>query len=78
MLGAHKVSELLRQRGIEFEVIVDEGGTILSDGIKPITSRLQPVAVVGTSERVRSHPGVGRGGGKLGGSGEAEREVRVC
>lgn len=47
MYGARKVSELLEDRGIDIEFVLDEGGFINDDQLP--TDR--PVAVVGTAEK---------------------------
>ena len=46
--GARQIAELLRDRGVELEMILDEGG-IISDGILPGISA--PVAMVGVAEK---------------------------
>lgn len=48
--GAGAVAELMKARGVQLEVIVDEGGIIIEEGISPFTD--VPVAIVGTSEKV--------------------------
>lgn len=48
--GASAMAELLEKEGIDFEHILDEGGTVLTDGLKGIMDT--PVAVVGTAEKV--------------------------
>ena len=45
------MAQLLEERGVQLEVIIDEGGTIASDGFSFIR---QPVAFVATAEKVRS------------------------
>ncbi|EFJ50696.1 hypothetical protein VOLCADRAFT_88484 [Volvox carteri f. nagariensis] len=47
--GAATIASLLRSRGVELDVVVDEGGAILEDGLRPFTSRA--VAMVGTAEK---------------------------
>ncbi|KAI8465553.1 MAG: hypothetical protein J3K34DRAFT_525282 [Monoraphidium minutum] len=47
--GAAETAKLLASRGVEVEVIWDEGSPIVMDGIKPFTSR--PVALVSTAEK---------------------------
>lgn len=49
-LGAGAIAALLRQRGVQLDIIVDEGGVVLRDGIRPFTTR--PTALVGTAEKV--------------------------
>ena len=44
------MASLLRGRGVQFEVLVDEGGVIIEEGIQPFTD--VPVAIIGTSEKV--------------------------
>ena len=44
------MASLLRDRGVQFEVVVDEGGVIIEEGIQPFTD--VPVAIIGTSEKV--------------------------
>jgi carboxypeptidase PM20D1 len=46
--GGKIISGLFKQRNIEFEYVMDEGGSILTEGISGIT---KPVAVVGISEK---------------------------
>ncbi|KXZ55981.1 hypothetical protein GPECTOR_2g1533 [Gonium pectorale] len=48
-LGAGAIAQLLRSRGVELEVVVDEGGVVLMDGLRPFSSG--PVALVGTAEK---------------------------
>jgi len=47
--GAGAMAELLESRGIRFDHILDEGGSVLADGVAAITHT--PVAVVGASEK---------------------------
>ena len=47
--GAAQISALLKQRNIEFEFILDEGGSIVSDGVIPGMD--VPVALVGIAEK---------------------------
>lgn len=48
--GAAKIADGLRRQGVKLEFIMDEGGTVLRDGLKGITDI--PVAVVATAEKV--------------------------
>ncbi|KXZ52045.1 hypothetical protein GPECTOR_10g1068 [Gonium pectorale] len=48
-MGAALTADLLEQRGVQFDAVYDEGGSIGSDGFQPYTSR--PVALVGTAEK---------------------------
>lgn len=56
--GAASVAALLKTRGVQLELVVDEGGMVLMDGIRPGGFVLvdQPVAIVGTSEKVGGWP----------------------
>lgn len=47
--GAAKISALLKERGLDFQFILDEGGSIVTDGIIPGMQR--PVALVGIAEK---------------------------
>jgi carboxypeptidase PM20D1 len=47
--GAGAMGRLLEGLGREFDHILDEGGSVLTDGVSPITRT--PVAVVGVSEK---------------------------
>ncbi|NVK39087.1 MAG: M20/M25/M40 family metallo-hydrolase [Gammaproteobacteria bacterium] len=47
--GAAKISALLKARGLDFQFILDEGGSIVGDGIIPGMER--PVALVGIAEK---------------------------
>jgi carboxypeptidase PM20D1 len=48
MRGAREIAALLRTRGIELEMVVDEGG-VIGDGVVPGIS--EPVALVGIAEK---------------------------
>ncbi|GAX73214.1 hypothetical protein CEUSTIGMA_g667.t1 [Chlamydomonas eustigma] len=48
--GAQMTAELFASRGIKFDIAIDEGGVILSEGLAPFTTT--PVALIGTSEKV--------------------------
>lgn len=50
--GAEHIAKLLSERGVTLEVVVDEGGVILEDGVAPLTRH--PVALVATAEKVYS------------------------
>ncbi len=47
--GAKKIAELLKSRNVELEFVLDEGGSIVSDGIMPGIS--DSVALVGIAEK---------------------------
>ncbi len=47
--GAKKIAETLRERKLNFEYILDEGGSIVADGIIPGVDR--PIALVGIAEK---------------------------
>lgn len=47
--GAKKIAGLLQDRGLEFECIFDEGGTIITQGFLPNLS--VPIALVGIAEK---------------------------
>jgi carboxypeptidase PM20D1 len=47
--GAGHISALLKQRGLDFQFILDEGGSIVGDGIIP--GMTSPVALVGIAEK---------------------------
>lgn len=49
--GAVKVAQMLRDRGTMVAVILDEGGTVLEDGLGGGRLAKGPIAVVGTSEK---------------------------
>lgn len=49
--GAKAVASLLRSRGTRLALVVDEGGTILVDGIGGGRLASGPVAIVGTAEK---------------------------
>ncbi|NOX37592.1 MAG: M20/M25/M40 family metallo-hydrolase [Calditrichaeota bacterium] len=46
--GARHMARLFQEQGLEFELVLDEGGTILKDGIAGIN---RPVAMVGIAEK---------------------------
>ena len=48
--GAQNLAATLKDRGVEVEFVVDEGGMIATDGMPPITD--EPLALVGTAEKV--------------------------
>lgn len=47
--GAGAIAALLREAGVELELVVDEGGIVQTDGLRPLLA--QPTALVGTSEK---------------------------
>ncbi|KAL4858195.1 N-fatty-acyl-amino acid synthase/hydrolase [Chlorella vulgaris] len=51
--GAGAISALLQSRGVQLELVLDEGGVVMMDGISGPSFRLveQPVALVGTAEK---------------------------
>lgn len=51
--GAQQIAKELRKRGIEAELVLDEGGMILSDGLGVGSTSLVsgPVALIGTAEK---------------------------
>jgi Peptidase family M20/M25/M40 len=49
--GAGAVGKMLAQRGTRVAVVLDEGTSVLSDGLGSLVQK--PVAVVGTAEKVR-------------------------
>ncbi|KAL4436962.1 hypothetical protein ABPG75_004101 [Micractinium tetrahymenae] len=51
--GARAIAALLRSRGVELEIVLDEGGIILMDGLKAGAHQVvaSPIALVGTSEK---------------------------
>lgn len=46
--GAEKVAEVFKERNIEFECVIDEGGAIITDMLEGLTA---PLALVGTAEK---------------------------
>lgn len=46
--GAVKIAELLNERGVELECVVDEGGSIISDTLPGVDA---PVALIGIAEK---------------------------
>jgi carboxypeptidase PM20D1 len=46
--GAQAIARTLKKRGIRFEMVLDEGGTIKTDGVAGLK---QPVALVGIAEK---------------------------
>ena len=50
ILGAGQIASKLQNEGVQLEFILDEGGTVLVDGLKGIAER--PLAMVGTAEKV--------------------------
>ena len=53
--GAAAMAKLLEEQGVEeFDHILDEGGTVLVDGLKGLLST--PVAIIGTAEKVANAP----------------------
>ena len=50
--GAGEIASLLKAAGVDLDFILDEGGTVLVDGVRGITNTA--IALVGTSEKVTS------------------------
>ena len=50
--GAGAMAKLLLAAGVQLEYIFDEGGAVLIDGVRGLTTT--PVALVGTAEKVSS------------------------
>ncbi len=50
--GAKAIAALLQDRGVELDFVLDEGGPLLVDGLRPFVSHTA-VALVGTAEKVR-------------------------
>lgn len=46
--GGRTLARTLEKRGIQLEMVIDEGGTIKTDGVAGLT---QPVALIGTAEK---------------------------
>ena len=44
------MAKLLHEAGVQLDYIFDEGGTVLIDGVRGLTTT--PVALVGTAEKV--------------------------
>jgi hypothetical protein len=59
--AAAQTAALLASRGVQLEVIIDEGSGLAMHGIAPFTK--QPVALVGTAEKRLQSVQVGRGCG---------------
>jgi hypothetical protein len=49
ILAAARIAELLASRGVQLEMIIDEGISVATRGIEPFTK--QPLALVGTAEK---------------------------
>ncbi|KAG2500865.1 hypothetical protein HYH03_001626 [Edaphochlamys debaryana] len=49
-LGAAKTAALLASRGVTLDIVVDEGGLVFEDGLKPFLPG-RPVAMVATAEK---------------------------
>ena len=51
---------LLQSRGVQLELVLDEGGIVLSDGIKAsgLTLVDKPLALIGTAEKVGGWQGL--------------------
>ena len=47
------MAALLAGRGVQLELVIDEGGLIFKDGLPPFSTH--PTAIVGTLEKVRRH-----------------------
>ncbi|CAG9462299.1 unnamed protein product [Pedinophyceae sp. YPF-701] len=61
-LGAVRIAEVLKQRGLEFEMVLDEGGMVFHEGVKGLSK--VPTGMVGVAEKGYatvdvevSHPG---------------------
>ena len=48
--GAMQMAQMLTQQGVQLEFVMDEGGTVLTDGLKGLVE--EPLALVGTAEKV--------------------------
>mmetsp|Transcript_36717 Transcript_36717/g.81684 ORF Transcript_36717/g.81684 Transcript_36717/m.81684 type:complete len:520 (-) Transcript_36717:537-2096(-) len=49
-LGSGEVARYLADQGVRLDVVIDEGGLIIEDGMKPFTTH--PIALVGTAEKL--------------------------
>jgi carboxypeptidase PM20D1 len=47
-LGGRTIAQTLERRGIQLEMVIDEGGTIKTDGVAGLT---QPIALIGIAEK---------------------------
>ncbi len=50
-MGANAIAAMLEARGVQLEFVLDEGGPLLVDGLRPFV-RNTAVALVGTAEKV--------------------------
>lgn len=46
--GGRALARILEKRGVQLEMVIDEGGTIKTDGVAGLT---QPIALIGTAEK---------------------------
>lgn len=61
--GAHAIASLLRSRGVQLEMVVDEGGVILMDGLKAGSHQLvSSVSLPPPREPLRGQPAPSRRG----------------
>ena len=51
-LGAKAIAALLEARGVQLDLVLDEGGPLLVDGLRPFVAKTA-VALVGTAEKVQ-------------------------
>lgn len=47
-LGGRTIAQTLEKRGVQLEMVIDEGGTIKTDGVAGLT---QPIALIGIAEK---------------------------
>lgn len=55
-LGAGVMAALLKSRGVTLDMILDEGGPILVDGLPSLLRTPAQIALVGTAEKVFAAP----------------------
>ena len=51
-LGAGSIASLLKSRGLTLDMVIDEGGPILTDGLPKLLGTSAQIALVGTAEKV--------------------------